>query len=166
MNWMRAVRHMTVPLRGASTLFDHATLLRLQSGIERGEATHRGEVRLIVESALPFRKIRRGMTPRQRALDLFGTFRVWDTEENNGVLLYVNACDRALEVIADRAASRLVGDPQWLFALGLAQDELRRGRFEDGVAVALEAIRDGLAGAFPASPPETSRAAEAAVRPR
>jgi uncharacterized membrane protein len=148
-NWLRAFRHMTVPMRGSKTLFEHATLVRLQEAIARGEATHRGEVRVVIESALPFRKIRRGMTPRQRALDLFGTMRVWDTEENNGVLVYVNVCDRAIEIIADRGAARRVGDQQWLYAAGLAQEEMRQRRIEGAVTVAIDAVSRGLANAYP-----------------
>jgi uncharacterized membrane protein len=150
MNWMRAVRHMTTSLRSTKVVFEHATLVRIQEIILRGEALHRGEVRLVVESALPFRKIRRGLTPRQRALDLFGTLRVWDTEENNGVLLYFNLCDRAMEIIADRGAARLVGDQRWLFACGLAQEEMRQRRLEGAIVAALEAIQLGLAEAYPA----------------
>ncbi len=152
MDLLRIWRHATTPLGRARRLYDRATLRRLQERLVAGEAVHRGEVRLVVESALPIRKIVRAMSPRQRALDLFGTFRAWDTAERNGVLLYVNVADRALEIIADRGASKRAGDQQWLYALGLAQDEIRRGDFEAGIGVAIDAIHRGLAAAFPAVP--------------
>ncbi len=164
MDLLRIWRHLTVVLGTARTLYDRATLRRLQDRIAAGEAAHRGEVRLIVESALPLRKIHRGMSPRQRALDLFGTFRAWDTTERNGVLLYVNVADRALEIIADRGASREAGDQQWLYALGLAQDEIRRGDFEAGIAVAIDAIHRGLTAAFPADAARSAVVAEPALR--
>jgi uncharacterized membrane protein len=151
MNWIRLVRHFIVPLRGTRTLFDPKTMLRLQEAIARGEATHRAEVRLIIESALPARKVRRGMSTPQRALDLFGTFRVWDTEQNNGVLVYLNVADRNIEVIADRVASTLVGDQHWLFACGLAHEAFKHGEFERGLVSAIDAIHRGLASAFPAN---------------
>lgn len=150
MDWSRLLRHLSATHRGARPLFDADTMKRLQQVIASGEDAHRGEVRLIIESALPLRKVRRGMTTRQRALDLFGTFRVWDTEENNGVLLYINVADRKLEVVADRAASRRIGDPHWATICGLAQAEFRGGRFEKGVTDALLAIHQALAVAFPA----------------
>ena len=149
MDWSRAYRHLAATHRGAHKLFSDDTMARLQRVIAEGEATHRGEVRLIVESALALRKIRRGMSTRQRALDLFGTFRVWDTEENNGVLLYINVADRRLEIIADRAAARLVGDPHWQTVAGHAQQAFKDGEFERGVTEALEAIHRALAKAFP-----------------
>ncbi len=150
MDWSRAYRHLAATHRGAHKLFSNETMERFQQTIAEGEATHRGEVRLIVESALPLRKIRRGMSTRQRALDLFGTFRVWDTEENNGVLLYINVADRRLEIIADRAAARRIGDPHWQTVAGLAQQAFKEGEFEGGVTDALGAIHRALAKAFPA----------------
>jgi uncharacterized membrane protein len=152
MNFMRALRHFVGPARSARTLFEHATLRRIQDAIARGEALHRGEVRVVVESAMPFRKIRRNRTPRDRALDLFGTMRVWDTEENNGVLIYVSLSDRAIEVLADRGAATRVGDQTWLYACGLAQEEMRQRRLEGAVIVAIETVHRGLATAYPVQP--------------
>ncbi len=149
MDWSRAFRHLASTHRGAHKLFTDETMARLQQAISDGEATHRGEVRLIVESALALRKIRRGMSTRQRALDLFGTFRVWDTEENNGVLLYINVADRRIEIVADRAAARRIGDPHWQTVCGLAQQAFKEGAFERGVADALGSIHRALAKAFP-----------------
>jgi len=149
MDWSRAWRHLMSTHREASRLFSAETMKRLQEAISAGEATHRGEVRLVVESSLPFRKVRRGMSSRQRALDVFGTFRVWDTEENNGVLLYINIADRRLEIVADRAASRSIGDPHWQIVAGLAQKAFKEGAFERGVTDAIAAIHRALATAFP-----------------
>lgn len=150
MDWGRLFRHLAATQRGAHRLFSPETLRRLQDVVASGEATHRGEVRLIVESALPLRKVRRGMGTRQRALDLFGTFRVWDTEHNNGVLLYINIADRKVEVIADRAAAQEIGAARWQAACDLAQQSFRAGDFERGVTEALQAIHVALADAFPA----------------
>lgn len=155
MDWSRAFRHLAATYRGAHKLFSNETMLRLQRVIAEGEATHRGEVRLIVESALPLRKIRRGLSTRQRALDLFGTFRVWDTEENNGVLLYINVADRRLEIIADRAAARVIGDSHWQSICALAREAFKNGEFERGVTEALEAIHRALAKAFPSDASQT-----------
>ena len=157
MDWARVFRHLAASQRGAHGLFSQETMSRLQDVIAAGETSHRAEVRLIVESALPFRKVARGLGTRQRALDLFGTFRVWDTEENNGVLLYINVADRKLEVIADRAAARRIGDPHWQTVCGLAQEAFRQGAFEQGVGDALESIHRALATAFPADANEPRR---------
>ena len=149
MDGLRLLRHATSVNRAGKKLFDKATLLRLQTVISEGEATHRGEVRLIVESAMPLRKVWRGMTARQRALDLFGSFRVWDTDEKTGVLLYINLTDRALEVISDRTASKRTGDQYWLFACQLAQEAFKHGDFERGTIAAIDAIHQALRSTFP-----------------
>ncbi len=150
MDWSRMTRHFMASQRRTHKLFSGDTMERLQQAIAAGEATHRGELRLIVESALPLRKVRRGMGTRQRALDLFGTFRVWDTEENNGVLLYINVADRKIEIIADRAASQRIGDPHWQTVCSVAQEAFRAGDFERGATEAIEAIHRALTTAFPA----------------
>ncbi len=150
MDWSRAWRHLAAARRGRHRLLSAGTLERLRTVVADGEATHRAEVRLIVETALPFRKLARGLSPRQRALDLFGTFRVWDTEENNGVLLYIEVADRRLEVVADRAAARAIGDARWQAICATASEAFARGEFEDGVVAALGSIHETLAGAFPA----------------
>ena len=149
MDLSRTLRHLTTTHRATERRFPEDLLRRLQAAITAGEATHRGEVRLIVEASMPLRKVRRGLTTRQRALDLFGTVRVWDTEENNGVLLYVNVADRRVEVIADRAAARAIGDAHWESVCSRVGEAFRAARYEDGVRDAVESIRAALAIAFP-----------------
>ena len=50
-----------------------------------------------------------GITPRERAIDVFSELRVWDTELNNGVLIYVLLADHAIEIVADRGIHAKVG---------------------------------------------------------
>ena len=149
MDWSRLLRHAMTSRRATHGFFAGDTLAHLQRVIADGEATHRGEVRLIVESAMPLRKVARGLGPRQRALDLFGTFRVWDTEENNGVLLYINVADRRVEVIADRAVARKVDDAEWRAICAEAGRAFATGAYRDGTVAALDAIEKALAAAFP-----------------
>lgn len=149
MSIMRMIRHRLAIDRAGKRLFNKDTMVRLQAAIAEGERSHRGEVRLIVESAMPTRKLWRGITERQRALDLFGSFRVWDTAERNGVLLYINLADRALEVVSDREASRLTRDQHWLLACQVAQEVFKRGDYEAGTLAAIETIHQALAMTFP-----------------
>lgn len=163
MAWPRVLRHAATTHRAAEKRFAPDALARLQAAIAEGETTHRGEVRLIVEAALPWRKLQRGMTTRQRAIDLFGTFRVWDTEENNGVLLYVNVADRKVELIADRAAARAVPDATWSAICTRLQEAFKRGEFEAGTAAAIAAIHAELAKHFPEDGSEASSLPDAPV---
>ena len=157
MDWGRTWRHVVAGRRGTHGLFSEEAMTRLRAVIADGEAAHRAEVRLIVESAMPLRKVRRGLQTRQRALDLFGTFRVWDTEGNNGVLLYLNVADRKLEIVADRDAARRIADSHWQTVCAGARARFVRGEFEQGVAEALAAIHRALTTAFPAEPGSVRR---------
>ena len=150
MDIARVLRHFRSTQRDARKLFDGDALRRLQRVIADGEMRHRGEVRLIVESALPLRKVMRGMTTRHRALDLFGSYRVWDTEDNNGVLLYLNVADRRIEIVADRAAARAVDEGTWRAIAARAPLAFKDGEYERGTAEALVGIHDALTAAFPA----------------
>lgn len=145
----RGARHLFSTERDARKLFSGDALARLQAVIAEGETRHRGEVRLIVESALPLRKVLRGMSARHRALDLFGVYRVWDTEGNNGVLLYLNVADRRIEIVADRAAARAIDDATWRAIADRAMQAFTAGDFEAGTSAALGAMHDALAKAFP-----------------
>ena len=157
MDVARVGRHLFSTQRAAHRLFGRDALGRLQDVIADGEQRHRGDVRLIVESALPLRKVMRGMSPRHRALDLFGTYRVWDTEHNNGVLLYLNVADRRVEIVADRAASHAIDDATWRAITERATGSFASGAFEAGTAAALVAIHDAMARAFPADGRPPSR---------
>lgn len=150
MDVARVLRHVRSTQRDARKLFDRDALQRLQQVIADGEVRHRGEVRLIVESALPLRKVIRGMTTRHRAIDLFGSYRVWDTEDNNGVLLYLNVADRRIEIVADRAATRGVEEGTWRAIAARAQLAFKARDYESGAAKALVGIHDALTQAFPA----------------
>ena len=58
-------------------------------------------------------RVMKRLSPRERALEVFGLLRVWDTEENCGVLVYLLLADRDVEIVADRGIHRVVGDEAW-----------------------------------------------------
>lgn len=85
---------------------------RLTKKVSEAEIGHRGEVFLIIENALPIQAAYHS-NARERAVDLFSDYRVWDTEENTGVLIYVNVCEQSLDIIADRGISAHVSPTVW-----------------------------------------------------
>ena len=107
--WWRQV--LFVPLLHSKWLTTESKA-RLTDAVTRAERGHRGEVFLIVENHLPIQEAYR-MNCRERAIDLFSEYRVWDTEENTGVLIYVNICERKLEIVADRGISAHVSPTVW-----------------------------------------------------
>jgi uncharacterized membrane protein len=93
---------------------------------------HSGEIRVCVEAGLPLSYLWRNATARQRAVTMFGKLRVWDTEHNNGVLIYLLLAEHAIEIVADRGLARHVPQAQWDAAAAGMREAFRAGRFEEG----------------------------------
>lgn len=129
---------------------------RLRLRVRASEQRHSGEIRIYVESGLPTSYLlRRAPLPdviRQRALTLFGKLRVWDTEHNNGVLIYLLLAERAIEIVADRGLERHVTREDWQAMMARMAVAFRDGRFEDGLTQALGEISAVLVEHFPLAP--------------
>ncbi len=145
----RLFRHLITTQLTAQRMFPIETQQRLQQAIAYGEVHHRAELRLIIEAAMPLRKVLRKMTPRERALELFSQYGIWDTPEDNGVLLYINVSDRCAELIADRAASKAITDSEWQKICNTMLAWFKREAYEQGVIDAINAIHSELRQAFP-----------------
>ncbi|AOW12027.1 hypothetical protein LPB72_13570 [Hydrogenophaga crassostreae] len=129
---------------------------RLAQRVAASEARHTGEIRLCVEAALPssyiWRSGRNGVPSalvRERALGWFGRLGVWDTEHNNGVLIYLLLGEHAIEIVADRALTRRVDHEQWQAMVDRLGSRLFKGAFEDGLTEALEEVSALLVAHFP-----------------
>jgi uncharacterized membrane protein len=75
--------------------------------------------------------------------------RVWDTEDNNGVLIYVELADRGVEIVADRGFNGRVSPAEWEAACRLMEGHFRAGRFKEGSIAGVDAIGNLLARHFP-----------------
>jgi uncharacterized membrane protein len=144
---MRLLRHVFA--RSARHLFPEDSLQRIADAIAAGELRHRGEVMFAVESELPAVMILRGLQARQSAEAAFARLRTWDTEANNGVLIYLLLADRHVEIVADRGLRDLVSAEQWRGVCLLMEERLRAGEPEQAVIRGIEAVSDLLAGHFP-----------------
>jgi uncharacterized membrane protein len=138
--WRRLLRHASADVRDVRRALDAAALARLQAAVAASEARHSGEIRLSVEAALPLSYVRRGLAARDRAVMLFGKLRVWDTEHNNGVLIYLLLAERAVEIVADRGLARHVPQAQWDSLVAGMRENFSAGRFEAGLAQAIAAV--------------------------
>jgi uncharacterized membrane protein len=151
----RLVRHLASTPHGLRRALPSAALERIAQAIHAAESGHQGEIRFVIEHALPWSYLHRNARPRERALMMFSKLRVWDTEHNNGVLLYVDLADRAVEIIADRGIAAKVPRATWQAICHAARDHFREGRLEAGAVGAIEAIGAVLAEHFPLAPGET-----------
>jgi uncharacterized membrane protein len=152
MRFGRMMRHITATHWRTRKLFPPAALDAIQQAIAQVERLHDGELRFAVETALTPLHIWREVAPHDRALEVFGLLRVWDTEANNGVLIYVQLADRHVEIVADRGFNGKVSAAEWQSVCRLMEDHFRAGRFQIGSIAGVEAIGNLLARHFPAQP--------------
>jgi uncharacterized membrane protein len=148
--WGRQLRHRFLERDASHALPDDARQ-RLAQAIAASEAKHSGQIRVYVESALPWSYIRRDAPARERAVMQFGKQRVWDTEHNNGVLIYLLLTDHAIEIVADRAVSRCVSGPQWQAMVESLATDLRSGQYEKALLAAIGQVSRHLEQQFPRS---------------
>ena len=144
-------RHLATDDARIQRLFGRDGLGRIERAVAEGERTHRGQVRFAVEAALPLRRVLQGLTPRERALEVFALSRTWDTEENSGVLVYVLIADRDVEIVADRGIHRRVGDSTWQQVCRTMEAAFRDGKFVEGAEAGMREISRILAQHFPAT---------------
>jgi uncharacterized membrane protein len=147
--WMRILKHRWLDETDVRRALDDATLARLEQRVAASERRHSGEIRLCVEAGLPLSYLWRGATARERALTMFGKLRVWDTEANNGVLIYLLLAERGIEIVADRGVARVVPQTHWQQVIDDMRAAFRAGRFEEGLARAIDAVDAELAEHFP-----------------
>lgn len=150
----RRLRHMQAGTGVGEQTFPPDVIAAVTTAIAEGELTHRGEVRLIVEAAMPGEAIWAGVTNRQRAISLFAEHGIWDTEDNCGVLLYVNLADHKVEIVADRNINRKVKPAQWQAICDTMTQGFRRGEYGPSTLQAIAQVNELLRQHFPA---DTSR---------
>ncbi len=126
-----------------------AALKRIEAEIAASETLHRGELRFAVEPALPLAALLRNMTPRERAVQVFSQLRVWDTEHNSGVLIYLLLAERDVEIVADRGIHAKVGEAAWHSICKPMEQSFRQREFELGVLEGIGAITALLRQHFP-----------------
>jgi uncharacterized membrane protein len=129
--------------------FPPALLGEIETAIRESEARHRGEIRFAVETTLPLGAVWRGVSGRQAAVESFGNLRVWDTEGNSGVLIYLLLADRDLEIVADRGIAARVEQAEWDDIARHMEQQYRSGSFREGTFEGIRRVTELLARHFP-----------------
>jgi uncharacterized membrane protein len=129
-----------------------AAMAAVEKEIKKGETKHRGEIRFAAEVALESAALFAGQSARERALDVFSLLRVWDTEENNGVLIYLLLADRDVEIVADRGINAEVPAGEWEQICRRMESAFSRREFEQGVLAGIEEVSRLLARYYPPRP--------------
>ena len=150
--WLRLLHHRWVDETDVRRAFGPEALARIEQRVTESERRHTGEIRVCIEGGLPLSYLWRNASARERAIALFGKLRVWDTEDNNGVLIYLLLAEHRIEVVADRGLDRHVPDEQWTMLVSSMAVQFRAGCFEAGLLRAIDIMDRVLVEHFPAPP--------------
>ena len=153
MDLKRLLRHLFMTHWRVKAAFPRRSLLAIEEAVRESHQAHIGQVRFAVEGALHSAALFKGMTARERAIDVFSQLRVWDTEHNNGVLIYVLLADRDVEIVADRGIDEKVSANEWEVICRAMEADFRRGRYHAGVVRGIEEVSELLKRHFPARRP-------------
>ena len=150
MDIKRILRHFAMTQRQVDRAFPRATLSAIEQAIKASEKSHQGEVRFVVEGALDGAPLFNGQSARERAIDLFSQLRIWDTEHNSGVLIYLLLADRQVELVADRGIHSNAGSREWVAICREMEEAFKTANYEEGVVRGIQAVSRLLTEHFPA----------------
>jgi len=149
MNFKRAFRHLFYPGWWLQRDFPQQDLDKIEATIAASETNHSGEIRFAIESSLPLKALWLDEPMQERAIEVFSLLRVWDTEDNNGVLIYLLLADHKVEITADRNINKKVGSQEWQRVCSLMEELFKVGKFGDGVVKGIQEIDLLLTKHFP-----------------
>jgi len=149
MDIKRIIKHLSVSRAALHRSFPRATLDNIERTITEVEQAHAGQIRFAVEHALDIKPLLAAQTARQRALEVFSQLHVWDTEHNNGVLIYLLLADRDVEIVADRGVHSRLGQAVWESVCQEMEAAFRAGKFEEGVIAGIRSVGAHLARHYP-----------------
>ena len=149
MNIQRLWRHLTASPWRIRRVLPRSAMQAIERAVRDSERTHRGQICFAIEGALDLGPLLRGRTARQRAIEVFSRLRVWDTDHNNGVLIYLLLADHDIEIVADRGIHAHVGAEGWEKICRQIETAFRDGRFEEGIVTGIRAVGELLARHYP-----------------
>ncbi len=150
MNIARVVKHLFTTQWKVHRLFPQPAITAIEEAIKASESSHIGEIRFVVEGALDGSPLFNGQSTKERALDVFSHLRIWDTQHNNGLLIYLLLADRHVEIIADRGLHDRVGCHEWDKICREMETAFKQKKYEAGVLSGIRAVTKHLINHFPA----------------
>lgn len=149
MSFSRFLTHSFSSPRAVKKFFPKESMDRITQAIQESEAKHDAEIVFAIEPALAPLSAYQGHSARERAIDVFSQLRVWDTEANNGVMIYLLLADHDIEIVADRGVNRLAGPEYWEKVCKTMEEHFRNNQFEQGVIEGIRIITELLAKHYP-----------------
>lgn len=149
MDASRIAKHLFFSERRTVRAFSRQGLTAIEAAIQASESSHAGEICFAVEGGLDGLPLFKGQTARERAIEVFSQLRVWDTQHNNGVLIYVLLADQAVEIVADRGIHAHAGSATWETICQGMERAFAAGDYEAGAIAGIEAVATCLRRHFP-----------------
>ena len=163
MNIQRICTHLMATQAHVNRTFPAQSLQAIKKAIKTSELRHRGEIRFAVEGGLDLELLLKDQSSNQRALDVFSQLHVWDTEHNNGVLIYLLLADRNVEIVADRGIHSKVNVQDWENICREMEARFRQGDFANGLIQGIESVTIMLESHFPAEPGRRNELSDAPI---
>jgi uncharacterized membrane protein len=145
----RLLKHLFMPPWRLRKHFPASLLREIETAIRDSETLHSGEIRFAVETALPLGSLWKRMRGRDAAIQTFTDLRVWDTEHNSGVLIYLLLADHDLEIVADRGIAARLEKAEWDDIARHMEQHYRAGDFRVGSLEGIRRVTELLARHFP-----------------
>lgn len=156
MEFLRILKHLFFLDWQVQRAFPRDSLDAIAQAIQASEQTHGGEIRFVVEASLEGAPLWAGQTTRERAIDVFSQLRMWDTEGNNGVLIYLLLADRSVEIIADRGIHTRTGSAPWVAICRAMELAFSKSEFLPGTLTGIASIAKVIGQHFPAQDKRTN----------
>lgn len=150
MDFKRLYNHFLMSAAKARRAFPDTSLAAIEAAIKTTESAHVGEIRFVVEGALDLASLLRRQSPRERAIQVFSELRVWDTEFNNGVLIYLLLADRDVEIVADRGINAKLTQQAWETICREMEAAFQLSHYQIGALLGIHAVSRHLRDTFPA----------------
>lgn len=127
----------------------------IADAVQQAEHGHVGEIQVVIEGHIPCSQAYRQNT-RLRAQQLFAELGVWDTALNSGVLLYLNLCERTVEVIFDRGIRNATNDQVWQLICESIVQKLKQKQYQQAVVMGVQQIGEVLSHFYDENMPDQS----------
>lgn len=148
----RYVKNLTTTGFALRRAFPPHVLDAIEAAIRGAEEAHSGEIQFAIECSLDCWKLVRGVSARDEAIQAFAELQVWDTERNNGVLIYVLLAEKDIEIVADRGYTGLIGEAEWREICVVMEQAFTSGDYLGGSVAAVEAVSKLIANHMPHDP--------------
>lgn len=146
---MRWLKHLFASRWSIRRYFSEADLKRITDAIATSESKHRGEIMFAIDARLTSQELLQRKTSHEKVIETFSRLRTWDTEENNGVLIYLLLADRRLEILADRGVHKKAGPEFFERICRDVESSYQNGQFTEGTIAGIQQVSNKLEELYP-----------------